>query len=170
MRSRLMVIALSILSTGCVGMAIPFVSAGIGAAATMPVVALRTGEVVLDSITWSKATDDSTSLVARGRLTWKKARMGPNNTQYLNLGGMTQSAVGTLPGAMGSFQIDLLGNDGKVMTSVAGSKVTAWDGKDPITMVPADKPVRFELRTTPVAWNVLRDAKTKTVKFVVGMR
>jgi hypothetical protein len=68
------------------------------------------------------------------------------------------------------FQVDLIGADGKVMTTVGQSTLTVWDGKDEITMIPADKPFRFDLHTAPVAWNILRDAKSKVIKFVVVMR
>lgn len=175
MRIRLAVLFLAIFSNGCIGLAVPIVAAGAGYGVskviTNPVVALRTGSVVLDSVNWSKASDDSTKMVVRGLMTWKKARMGPNNTPYLNVKLDAANILGmTQQGATGMFQVDLIGADGNAMTTVGQSTLTVWDGKDEITMIPADKPFRFDLHTTPVAWNILRDAKSKTIKFVVVMR
>ena len=172
MRSRFVIVSLLILCNGCLWLAgtAAGTAAGVGIQKVVgnPVVALRTGSVVLDSVSWSKASDDSTKMVVQGLMTWKKARMGPNNTQYLNVKLDAGNILGiTQQGATGMFQVDLLGADGKVMTSVGQSTLTVWDGKDEISMIPADKPFRFELRTTPVAWNVLRDAKNKTVRFAV---
>jgi len=174
MRIRPAFVLLSILCNGCLGLAAVGVStaAGIGAGKLIgnPVVALRTGSVVLDSVTWSRVPEDSTKLAARGMLTWKKAKMGPNNTQYLSLDAMTALTGVGQQAATGTFQVDLVGADGKVMQSVGQAMVTVWDGKDPIKMIPADKPFWFDVRTAPVPWNILRDARNKTLKFVVMMR
>ena len=165
---------LSILCNGCVGLiavgAATAAGVGIQKAVGNPVVALRTGSVILDSVTWSRVPEDSTQLAARGMLTWKKAKMGPNNTPYLNLDAMTALTGVGQQGATGTFQVDLVGPDGKVMQSVSQSKLTVWDGKDPIKMIPADKPFWFDVRTAPVAWNILRDTRNKTLKFVVVTR
>jgi len=173
MRIRLAVVLLAILSSGCI---LPGVIAVAGSTAagvaiskgvSDPIMSLRSGKVVLDSLTWSKAPDDSTKLVVRGVMTWKKAKMGPQNNPYLNLNpsaltGMTDHAVS------GMFQVEFLNADNKVMQTVNKSTLTVWDGKDPVTVLQADKAFRFEMCTTPVAWNVLRDAKSKNLHFIVA--
>jgi hypothetical protein len=174
MRIRLGIIFISIFCNACLGLAAVGVAtaAGVGVQKVVgsPVVALRTGSVVLDSVTWSRVPEDSTKLAARGMLTWKKAKMGPNNTPYLSLDALTALTGMGQQAATGMFQVDLVGADGKVMQSVAQSTLTVWDGKDPIKMIPADKAFWFDMRTTPIAWNILRDARSKTIKFVVATR
>jgi hypothetical protein len=173
MRIRLAVVLLAVLSSGCI---LPGVIAVAGSTAagvaiskgvSDPIMSLRSGKVVLDSLTWSKAPDDSTKLVVRGIMTWKKAKMGPQNKPYLNLDAISALSTGD-HGVSGYFQVDFLDTKDKLMMSATKSKLTVWDGKDAITVLQVDKPFHFEMCTMPVAWNVLRDAKSKNLHFIVA--
>ena len=180
MQSTLRTLAFTLTVTGCAGVAVGPSAAVAGGAAgiglvtgaaagviSKGVVNLRTGSVLLDSVSWSPAPGDSTAFTARGMLTWRKAKAGPNKTTYLNLGG---SVLGGEAAASGLFQVDLLDTKGRVLITVGPTAVKVFDGGTPIQMIPADKSFPFEVRTAPIPWNILRDAKNKRLRYQVSLR
>ena len=173
MTTRLTVIALaaSTLCSGCVQAAInggtAIVDAGAGAI-NQGAATLRTGFVLLDSVSWSPARDDSTAFLVRGVLTWKKPMIGPNNTTYLDLS--SQSSLNGASAASGIVQVELIDANEKVLMTSNATKVTVLDGGKPIQLIPADKSFVFEVLTVSVPWNILRDSKSTRIRLQVLLR
>ena len=103
----LVIILLVMLSNGCVGLvavgAATAAGVGIQKAVGNPVVALRTGSVILDSVTWSRCQRILPSSLLGECSRGKRAKM-VRITPYLNLDAMTALTGVGQQGATGTFQ------------------------------------------------------------------